>query len=84
MIHAADILIVLDFCIFQAVTRSKNHIGDKCQVLSNKGGMTNTAVIGYLLQISPHMLPTPQVFFWLEPIVAWALVGKNQTSIVFT
>jgi hypothetical protein len=38
-VHAADIQVVQDFCIFQAVTRSKNHIGDKCQALPNYTGL---------------------------------------------
>ncbi|KIT33048.1 transposase IS3 [Vibrio parahaemolyticus VP766] len=54
-IHAANILFGLDFYIFQAVTYSKNHIGDQCQPLPNQSGITTASIISNLLKISFHM-----------------------------
>lgn len=55
--HPADVLLMAQLILFEAMASSEDSAGDKSQILANFGGKASATVISDLLQVALNMGP---------------------------
>lgn len=77
--HPADVSLVAQLILFEAMTRSEDSAGDKSQTPANSGGKTSATVISDLLQVLLNMGPA-ELALWYQ-VITQTLVTDDHAGI---